>query len=129
MGLEGVLADIRKPLAALAPTAQSGASPTPLPGLAVPVLSGPPPVRLPEHQAQDQDPSRLALLEVSKILASINAPATNTPPPTAPWGSSDSWQNTVTDLKRQVDSLVAAHTSNPLQASMSSPSVAPAPCT
>ncbi|KAJ1141437.1 hypothetical protein NDU88_007770 [Pleurodeles waltl] len=129
IGLEGVLADIRKSLAALAPTPQSGASPTSLPGLAVPAPSGPPPVRLPEHHGQDQDPSRLALLEVSKLLASINAPATNTPPPTAPWGSSDSWQNTVTDLKLQLDSLVAAHTSNPLQASNSSPSVAPGPST
>ncbi|KAJ1164388.1 hypothetical protein NDU88_004828 [Pleurodeles waltl] len=127
--LEGVLADIRKSLAALAPTAQSGAPPTPLPGIAVPAPLGPPPVRLPEQQAQDQDPSRLALLEVSKWLASINAPATNTPPPTAPWGSSDSWQNTVTDLKRQVDALVAAHISNPLQASNRSPSVAPTPST
>ncbi|KAJ1148816.1 hypothetical protein NDU88_001642 [Pleurodeles waltl] len=126
MCVEGVLSDIRKSLVALAPTAQSGASPTPFPGLAVPTPSGPLPVRLPEHQAQDQDPSRLALLEVSKLLAGINAPATTAPPPTTPWGLNDSWQNTVTDLERQVDSLVAAHTSNPLQASNSSPSVTPA---
>ncbi|KAJ1209271.1 hypothetical protein NDU88_004649 [Pleurodeles waltl] len=124
LGLEGVLADIRKSLAALAPTAQSGAPPTPLPGIAVPAPPGPPPVRFPAQQAQDQDPSRLPLLEVSKLLASINTPATNTPPPTTPWGSSDSWQNTVIDLKRQVDALVAAHASNPLQASISSPNVA-----
>ncbi|KAJ1105393.1 hypothetical protein NDU88_002799 [Pleurodeles waltl] len=128
LGLEGVRADIRKSLAALAPTAQSGVPPTPLPGIAVPAPPGPPPVRFSEQQAQDQDPSMLALLEVSKLLASINAPATNTPP-TTPWGSSDSWQNTLTDLKRQVGALAAAHASNPLQASINSPSVAPTPST
>ncbi|KAJ1185834.1 hypothetical protein NDU88_002621 [Pleurodeles waltl] len=124
LGLEGVLADIRKSLAALVPTAQPGAPPTPLPGVVVPAPPGPPPMRFPEQQAQDQDPSRLALLEVSKLLASINAPAINTPPPTTPWGSSDSWQNTLTDLKHQVDALAAAHASNPLQASVNSLSVA-----
>ncbi|KAJ1080026.1 hypothetical protein NDU88_000248 [Pleurodeles waltl] len=129
MAIEGVLADIRKSLAALAPTVQPGPSPTPPQGVAVPTLSGPPPVHLPEPRAQDQDPSRLALMEVSKLLAGINAPATAAPPPTTPWGANDSWQNTVADLKRQVDSLVAAHSSNPLQASNSSPSVALAPST
>ncbi|KAJ1191867.1 hypothetical protein NDU88_001181 [Pleurodeles waltl] len=129
MGVEGVLADIRKSLAALVPTAQSGASPTPFPGLVAPASSGSPPVRLPEHQAQAQNPSRLALLEVSKLLAGINAPTITEPPLTAPWGLNDSWQNAVSDLKRQVDSLVAAHTSNPLQASNSSSSAALAPST
>ncbi|KAJ1161876.1 hypothetical protein NDU88_002356 [Pleurodeles waltl] len=103
MGVEVFLADMRKSFAALAPTAQSGASPTPFPGLAAPASSGSPPVRVPEHQAQDQNPSRLALLEVSKLLAGINAPATTAPPLTAPWGLNDSWQNAVTDLKRQIE--------------------------
>ncbi|KAJ1103598.1 hypothetical protein NDU88_001019 [Pleurodeles waltl] len=129
MGIEGVLDDIRKSLAALAPPAQPGPSLTPLPGVLVPAPAGPPPVRLPEPQAQEHDPSRSAVLEVSKLLASINAPASTAPPPTTPWGANDSWQNTVADLKRQVDSLVAAHSSIPLQASNSSPSVAPAPST
>ncbi|KAJ1162124.1 hypothetical protein NDU88_002601 [Pleurodeles waltl] len=126
MGVEGVLADICKSLAALAPTAQSRASPPPFPGLVASVPLGSPPVRLPEQQAQDQNPSRLALLEVSKFLAGINAPTITVPPLAAPWGLSDFWQNAVSDLKRQVDSLVAAHTSNPLQASNSRSSAAPA---
>ncbi|KAJ1171846.1 hypothetical protein NDU88_003704 [Pleurodeles waltl] len=63
-------------------------------------------------------------MEVSKLLAGINAPATAAPPPTTPWGADVSWQNTVADLKRQVDSLVAAHSSNPLQSSSNSPCVA-----
>ncbi|KAJ1084197.1 hypothetical protein NDU88_004349 [Pleurodeles waltl] len=54
--LEGVLADICKSLAALASTAQSGASPTPLPGIAVPAPPGPPPVRFSE-QASINSPS------------------------------------------------------------------------
>ncbi|KAJ1152220.1 hypothetical protein NDU88_004997 [Pleurodeles waltl] len=58
MGMEGVLADIRKSLAALAPTAQPGASPTPPPGLDAPASSGPPPVHVPEHQVQEQNPTR-----------------------------------------------------------------------
>ncbi|KAJ1177252.1 hypothetical protein NDU88_002513 [Pleurodeles waltl] len=125
--MEGVLADIRKSLSALAPTVQPGPSPIPLQSVAVPVPLGPPPVGLPESWVQEQDPSRLALVEVSKLLAAINAPATTAPPPTTPWRADVSWQNTVADLKRQVDSLVAAHSSNPLQTSNSSPCVALAP--
>ncbi|KAJ1136759.1 hypothetical protein NDU88_003173 [Pleurodeles waltl] len=66
-------------------------------------------------------------MEVSKLLAGINAPVTTAPPPTTPWGADGSWQNTVADLKRQVDSLVAAHSSNPLQSSNNSQCVALAP--
>ncbi|KAJ1156491.1 hypothetical protein NDU88_009210 [Pleurodeles waltl] len=127
MGMEGVLADIRKSLAALAPPAQPGASSTPPPGLVTPASSGPPPVRVPEHQAQEQNPTRLPLLEVAKLLAGINAPSSTVPPLAAPWGLGDPWQNAVSDLKRQVDSLVAAHTSAPLQPANSSSSAAPAP--
>ncbi|KAJ1205847.1 hypothetical protein NDU88_001272 [Pleurodeles waltl] len=129
MGMEGVLADIRKSLAALAPTAQPGASPTPPPGLVTPGSAGSPPVRVPELKAQDQNPSRLALLEVANLLAGINAPTSTVPPLAAPWGLGDSWQNAVSYLKRQVDSLVAAHTSNPVQPASSSSSAAPAPST
>ncbi|KAJ1118244.1 hypothetical protein NDU88_006439 [Pleurodeles waltl] len=64
MGMEGVLADIRKSLAALAPTAQPGASPTPPPGLVAPASSGFPPVHVPEHQAQEQNPSRAHLAAI-----------------------------------------------------------------
>ncbi|KAJ1197239.1 hypothetical protein NDU88_001101 [Pleurodeles waltl] len=127
MGMEGFLADIRKSLAALAPTVQPVASPTPPPGLVAPGSSGLPPVTMPEQQAQEQNPTRLALLEVAKLLAGINVPSPMVPPPAAPWGLGDPWQNTVADLKRQVDSLVAAHTSPPLQPASSSSSAAPAP--
>ncbi|KAJ1161550.1 hypothetical protein NDU88_002034 [Pleurodeles waltl] len=126
-GYRRVLADIRNSLAALAPTVQPGPSPTPHQGVAVRAPSGPLPVGSVDSRAQDQEPSRLVLMEVSKLSAGINAPATTAPPPTTPWGADGSWQNTVADLKRQVDSLVAAHSSNPLQSSNNSPCVAPAP--
>ncbi|KAJ1156033.1 hypothetical protein NDU88_008758 [Pleurodeles waltl] len=87
VGIEGVLADIRNSLAALAPTAQTGPSPTPLQGVVSPAPSGPPPVGYHDSRAHDQEPSRLALMEVSKLLAGINALSTTAPPPTAPWGA------------------------------------------
>ncbi|KAJ1218829.1 hypothetical protein NDU88_006401 [Pleurodeles waltl] len=127
-GLEGVLADTWKSLASLAPAAQSGAPPGPLTGVALPAtvpaaLPVPLPTpKAPEHQTQVQDPSRQTLLEVSRLLASISTPPVNSPPPTTPWGADDSLQNTLNELKRQVDALSAAHTSNP-QASVHSPSV------
>ncbi|KAJ1135878.1 hypothetical protein NDU88_002307 [Pleurodeles waltl] len=127
IGIGRVSDDIRKSLAALAPPAHPGPLLTPLPGLVLPAPSGPLPARLPEPHAQD--PSRAALVEVSKLLAGINAPAPTAPPPTAPWEANDAWQNTVADLKRQVDALVAAHSSIPVQVSNSGPSVAPAPST
>ncbi|KAJ1152043.1 hypothetical protein NDU88_004821 [Pleurodeles waltl] len=127
LGLEKVLADIRKSLAALAPKTQSVVTPAPLPGVVLPAPPVPPPSQVPEHQAQVQDPSRQELLEVSKLLASINAPTINKPPPTTPWVSNDSLQNSLNDLKCQVDTLAAAHTSNPLQASVNSPSVTQTP--
>ncbi|KAJ1207371.1 hypothetical protein NDU88_002762 [Pleurodeles waltl] len=87
VGIEGVLADICNSLAALAPTAQPGPSPTLLQGVVSPAPSGPLPVGYHDSQAHDQEPSRLALMEVSKLLAGINAPTTTAPPPTAPWGA------------------------------------------
>ncbi|KAJ1163064.1 hypothetical protein NDU88_003527 [Pleurodeles waltl] len=128
LGLEGVLADIRKSLASLAPVAQAGAPPAPLTGVALPAavptaLPVPPPAsKAPEHLAPVQDPSRQTLLEVSRLLASISAPPVNSPPPTTPWVADDSLQNTLNELKRQVDALSAAHTTN-LQASVLSQSV------
>ncbi|KAJ1142700.1 hypothetical protein NDU88_009013 [Pleurodeles waltl] len=127
MGIEGVLADIRKSLSALAPTSPPGAPPTPLPGVGLPAPSVAAPARVPEQQTQTQDLSRLALLEVSRLLASINPPASNSQPPATPWGLSDTLQNSLHGLKRQVEALAAAHTSNPLQASVNSPSVTQTP--
>ncbi|KAJ1200409.1 hypothetical protein NDU88_004233 [Pleurodeles waltl] len=110
-----------------APTSPSGAPPTPLPGVVPPAPYVPPAARVPEQQAQTQDPSRLALLEVSRLFASINPPTSNTPLPTTPWGSSDSLQNSLHDLKLQVEALAVPHTSNSLQASANSPSVTQTP--
>ncbi|KAJ1095868.1 hypothetical protein NDU88_001018 [Pleurodeles waltl] len=118
LGLEGVLADIRKSLASLAPAAQAGAPPAPLTGIALPAavataLPVPPPAsKAPELLAPVQDPSRQTLLEVSRLLASISTPPVNSPPPTTPWVAEDSLQNTLNELKRQVDALSAAHTTN-----------------
>ncbi|KAJ1185448.1 hypothetical protein NDU88_002240 [Pleurodeles waltl] len=85
-GLEGVLADIRKSLASLAPAAQSGpAAPTPLAGVTLPAAVPtaqlvPPASKAPEHLAPVQDPSRQTLLEVSRLLASISTPPVISPP-------------------------------------------------
>ncbi|KAJ1105589.1 hypothetical protein NDU88_002994 [Pleurodeles waltl] len=131
LGVEEVLANIRKSLASLSPAAQSGAPPAPLPVVpmpAAPPLPSPTP-QAPEQQAQVQDSSRQALLEVSRLLASINGPASNTPSPTTPWVANDSLQNSLMELKRQVDALAAAHTSNTSQASSNSPRVTPTPST
>ncbi|KAJ1140141.1 hypothetical protein NDU88_006501 [Pleurodeles waltl] len=127
-GLEGVLADIRKSLASLAPAAQSGAPPAPLAGVTLPAavptaLPVPPPApKAPEHLAPVQDPSRQTLLEVSRLLASISTPPVSSPPPITPWVADDSLQSTLNELRRQVDALSNAHTTN-LQASILSPSV------
>ncbi|KAJ1142712.1 hypothetical protein NDU88_009025 [Pleurodeles waltl] len=128
-GLEGVLADIRKSLASLAPAAQSGpAAPTPLAGVTLPAAVPtaqpvpPPASKAPEQLAPVQDPSRQTLLEVSRLLASISTPPVNSPPPIAPWVADDSLQSTLIELRRQVDALSTAHTTN-LQASVPSPSV------
>ncbi|KAJ1141756.1 hypothetical protein NDU88_008084 [Pleurodeles waltl] len=76
-----VLANIRKLLASLAPATVPGVPPTPVPGVpmqaALPLA--PPTPQVPKQQAQDQDPSRQASLEVSRLLASINGRASNPP--------------------------------------------------
>ncbi|KAJ1165284.1 hypothetical protein NDU88_005712 [Pleurodeles waltl] len=128
LGLEEVLADIRKSLASLAPAAQAGAPPASLTGVALPAavpaaLPVPPPAsKVPEHLAPVQDTSRQTLLEVSRLLASIGTPPVDSPPPTMPWVADDFLQNTLNELKWQVDALSAAHTTN-LQASVLSQSV------
>ncbi|KAJ1080161.1 hypothetical protein NDU88_000381 [Pleurodeles waltl] len=66
-----------------------------------------------------------ALLVVSQILTNINT-ASAPPPPTTPWAN-DSLQNSVLELKRQVEALAAAHNVRPLQVTTASPSVTPAP--
>ncbi|KAJ1184212.1 hypothetical protein NDU88_001022 [Pleurodeles waltl] len=121
LGIEEVLANIRKSLAALSPAGQSGPPPTTLPVVpppAAPPLSPAP--QAPVQQVQGQDSHRQALLEVSRLLASMNGPANSTPPPTTPWVANNSLQNSLLELKRQVDGFAAGRSSNTSQASSNS---------
>ncbi|KAJ1098587.1 hypothetical protein NDU88_003695 [Pleurodeles waltl] len=72
-----------------------------------------------------QDPTAQALLAVSQILTNMSATSAP-PPPTTPWAN-DSLQNSVLELKRQVEALAAACNVPPLQVTTASPSVTPAP--
>ncbi|KAJ1197262.1 hypothetical protein NDU88_001124 [Pleurodeles waltl] len=119
-----MLADIRRSLAVLAaPTKE-------LPVQASPNTQGVAPVggTTPEQgqialtlPGASQDPTTQALLVVSQMLANINAP-TAPPPPTTPWAS-DSLQNSVQELKRQVEALATARTVPSLQVTTPSPCV------
>ncbi|KAJ1215578.1 hypothetical protein NDU88_003186 [Pleurodeles waltl] len=121
LGVAEVLANIHKSLASLAPATVPGVPPTPVPA-ALPL--GPPTPQVPKQHVQD--PSRQALLEMSRLLASIKGQPV-TPPPTAPWNSNDSLQHSLMELKHRVDALAAAHTSVPSQGASNSPSVTPTP--
>ncbi|KAJ1107667.1 hypothetical protein NDU88_005057 [Pleurodeles waltl] len=81
LGVAEVLANVRKSLASLAPATVPGVLPTPLPGVPTPaaLTLAPPTPQVPTQQTQVQDPSRQALLEVSRLLASINGQASNPP--------------------------------------------------
>ncbi|KAJ1161742.1 hypothetical protein NDU88_002223 [Pleurodeles waltl] len=127
-GVEAMLADIRRSLAPLAaPTKE-------LPAQALPTMQGVAPgASTTTEQGQaamalpgaSQDPATQALLSVSQMLANITVP-TSTPPPTTPWAS-DSLQNTVHELKCQVEDLAAARNVPSLQVTTSSPCVSQAP--
>ncbi|KAJ1209372.1 hypothetical protein NDU88_004750 [Pleurodeles waltl] len=127
-GVEAMLADIQRSVAALAaPTKE-------LPTQVLPIMQGVAPgASTTTEQGQaatalpgaSQDPTTQALLSVSQMLANITVP-TPTPPPTTPWAS-DSLQNTVLELKRQVEALVAARNVPSLQVMTSSPCVSQAP--
>ncbi|KAJ1142146.1 hypothetical protein NDU88_008473 [Pleurodeles waltl] len=127
LGVEEVLANIQKSLASLLPTEQSGTPPATLP--VVPPPAAPPLSPAPKAPVQQgQDSHRQALLEVSRLFASINGPASSTHPPTAPWVANDSLQNSLLELKCQVDTLAAGHPSNTSQASSNSPCVTQTLC-
>ncbi|KAJ1185482.1 hypothetical protein NDU88_002274 [Pleurodeles waltl] len=123
-----MLADIRRSLAVLAaPTKE-------LPVQASPNTQGVAPVvGTTSEQGQvaltlpgaSQDPTTQALLAVSQMLANINAP-TAPPPPMTPWAS-DSLQNSVQELKRQVEALATARNVPSLQVTTPSPCVSLTP--
>ncbi|KAJ1127729.1 hypothetical protein NDU88_006122 [Pleurodeles waltl] len=91
-GVADVLADIRKSLASLfAPSMRPVVPPSPLPIISVSaaLTSVSPTPQVPTQATQVQDPTRQALLVVSRLQATINVPASN-PLPTTPWNSNDS---------------------------------------
>ncbi|KAJ1126841.1 hypothetical protein NDU88_005247 [Pleurodeles waltl] len=127
-GVEAMLADIRRSVAALAAPTKD------LPTQVLPIVQGVAPgASTTTEQGQaamaqsgaSQDLTTQTLVSVSQILANITVPTT-TPPPTTPWAS-DPLQNTVLKLKRQVEALVAARNVPSLQMTTSSPCVSQAP--
>ncbi|KAJ1155082.1 hypothetical protein NDU88_007818 [Pleurodeles waltl] len=123
-----MLADIRHSLALLAALTKelpAQASPTiqgVAPGADTTTEQGQVAIALP---GASQDPTTQVLLSVSQMLANITV-QTSTPPPTTPWAS-DSLQNTVQELKRQVKALATARNVPSLQVTTSSPCVSQAP--
>ncbi|KAJ1163471.1 hypothetical protein NDU88_003929 [Pleurodeles waltl] len=75
----------------------------------------------PASPVTSQDPTAQASLAVYQIITNINT-ASAPSPPTTPWAN-DSLQNSVLELKRQVEALPAARNVPPLQVS----TVTPAP--
>ncbi|KAJ1090814.1 hypothetical protein NDU88_003943 [Pleurodeles waltl] len=125
LGVDSMLADIRRSLAVLAaPTtglpvhaSYSTQGVTPVGGTASEMgrsEQNPPGV--------SQDATTQALLEVSQMLTKLSAPPAPPPPPTTPWAS-DSFQSSVQDLKRQVEALATARVVPSLQVSSASPCV------
>ncbi|KAJ1182183.1 hypothetical protein NDU88_007377 [Pleurodeles waltl] len=123
-----MLADIWRSVAALAaPTKELPTQVLPIvqgvaPGASTTTEQGQAAAALP---GASQDPTTQTLLSVSQMLANIAVPMP-TPPPTTPWAS-DSLQNTVLELKRQVEALVGARNVPSLQVTTSSPCVSQAP--
>ncbi|KAJ1145019.1 hypothetical protein NDU88_011311 [Pleurodeles waltl] len=123
-----MLADIRRSVAALAAPAND------VPTQAVPIAQGVAPgasavteqgQAARAHPGAFQDLTTQTLVSVSQMLANLTVPVP-TPPPTTPWAS-DPLQNSVLDLKRQVEALVAACNVPSLQVETSGPSVSQAP--
>ncbi|KAJ1159780.1 hypothetical protein NDU88_000285 [Pleurodeles waltl] len=127
-GVEAMLADIRRSVAALAAPANY------VPTQALPIAQGVAPgASAVTEQGQaamalpgaSQDLTTQTLVSVSQMLANLTVPVP-TPPPTTPWAS-DPLQNSVLELKRQVEALVAARNVPSLQVATSGPSVSLAP--
>ncbi|KAJ1122719.1 hypothetical protein NDU88_001204 [Pleurodeles waltl] len=125
LGVSAILADIRKSLATLAvPPAVAVVHSAPQSQAVAPAI--PPPVLHEQASSTSQvtthDPTTQALLVVSQLLANINTSATP-PPPTTPWTSNDVLQNSVAELKRQVEAMAVACCVTPLQAVAVGPGV------
>ncbi|KAJ1181418.1 hypothetical protein NDU88_006625 [Pleurodeles waltl] len=127
-GVEAMLADIRRSVAALAAPAND------VPTQALPIAQGVAPgASAVTEQGQaaralpgaSQDLTTQTLVSVSQMLANLTVPVP-TPPPTTPWAS-DPLQNSVLELKRQVEALVAARNVPSLPVATSGPSVSQAP--
>ncbi|KAJ1190284.1 hypothetical protein NDU88_007022 [Pleurodeles waltl] len=127
-GVEAMLADIRRSVAALAAAAND------VPTQALPIAQGVAPgasavteqgQAARAHPGASQDLTTQTLVSVSQMLANLTVPVP-TPPPTTPWAS-DPLQNSVLELKRQVEALVAARNVPSLQVATSGPSVSQAP--
>ncbi|KAJ1142072.1 hypothetical protein NDU88_008400 [Pleurodeles waltl] len=127
-GVEAMLADIWRSVAALAAPAND------VPTQALPIAQGVAPgasavteqgQAARAHPGASQDLTTQTLVSVSQMLANLTVPVP-TPPPTTPWAS-DPLQNTVLELKRQVEALVAARNVPSLQVATSGPCVSQAP--
>ncbi|KAJ1129241.1 hypothetical protein NDU88_007612 [Pleurodeles waltl] len=127
-GVEAMLADIRRSVAALAAPASD------VPTQALPIAQGVAPgasavteqgQAARAHPGASQDLTTQTLASVSQMLANLTVPVP-TPHPTTPWAS-DPLQNSVLELKRQVEALVAARNVPSLQVATSGPSVSQAP--
>ncbi|KAJ1209373.1 hypothetical protein NDU88_004751 [Pleurodeles waltl] len=123
-----MLADIRRSVAALAAPASD------VPTQALPIAQGVAPgasavteqgQAARAHPGASQDLTTQTLVSVSQMLANLTVPVP-TPHPTTPWAS-DPLQNSVLELKRQVEALVAARNVPSLQVATSGPSVSQAP--
>ncbi|KAJ1127439.1 hypothetical protein NDU88_005841 [Pleurodeles waltl] len=123
-----MLADIRRSVAALAAPASD------VPTQALPIAQGVAPgasavteqgQAARAHPGASQDLTTQTLVSVSQMLANLTVPVP-TPHPTTPWAS-DPLQNSVLELKRQVEALVATRNVPSLQVATSGPSVSQAP--
>ncbi|KAJ1175963.1 hypothetical protein NDU88_001248 [Pleurodeles waltl] len=123
-----MLADIRRSLAVLAAPSkelpvQTSTNPQVLaPAVGTTSEQGQVALALP---GASQDPTTQVLLAVSQMLTNINATAAP-PPPTTPWAS-NLLQNSVQDLKRQIEALATARNVPSLQVTTPSPCVSQAP--
>ncbi|KAJ1107532.1 hypothetical protein NDU88_004922 [Pleurodeles waltl] len=123
-----MLADIRRSLAVLAaPPKELPVQTSPNPQVVTPAVgtTSEPGQVAPAHPGASQNPTTQVLLAVSQMLTKINTP-TATPPPTTPWAS-DSFQNSVQELKRQVEALATACKVPSLQVTTPGPCVSQAP--